>query len=650
MATSGVQALSPPALTSTSDPPTLFDGTTSYFSPYAQRVWIARNYKGLQDKIKLVPIDLQDRPAWYKEKVYPENKVPSLEHNGKVLGESLDLIKYVDANFEGTSLFPSDSAKKEFGEHLISHSDTFNGDLSSSLRGDPALQARTGTALDYLENALGKFDDGPFLLGQFSLVDIAYIPFVERFQILFAEHFKHDITEGRPKLASWIEEVNKIDAYTQTRIDPQKIVDKYNKRYLGLQDTINLVPIDLQDRPAWYKEKVYPENKVPSLEHNGKVLGESIDLIKYVDANFEGTSLFPNDPAKKEFGEQLISHVDTFTKELFSSLKGDTVQQSSPSFEYLENALGKFDDGPFLLGQFSLVDVAYIPFVERFHIVLAEVFKHDVTEGRPKLATWIEEVNKINAYTETRVDPQEIVDLFKKRFLNRLTSGLQAVRPPPLTSTSDPPPLFDGTTSYSCPYAQRVWITRNYKGLQDKIKLVPIDLQDRPAWYKEQVYPENKVPSLEHNGKVLGESIDLIKYVDANFEGTSLFPSDSAKEEFCEHLISHVDTFNSELYSSLKGDPVLQASPAFEYLENALGKFDDGPFFLGQFSLVDIAYIPFVERFQIVFAELFKHDITEGRPKLASWIEEVNKIDAYTQTRIDPQEIADRYKKRFLCI
>jgi hypothetical protein len=29
----------------------------------------------LQDKIKIVAIDLADRPAWYKEKVYPENKV-----------------------------------------------------------------------------------------------------------------------------------------------------------------------------------------------------------------------------------------------------------------------------------------------------------------------------------------------------------------------------------------------------------------------------------------------------------------------------------------------------------------------------------------------------------------------------------------------
>ncbi|KAL2323308.1 hypothetical protein Fmac_027687 [Flemingia macrophylla] len=232
------------------------------------------------------------------------------------------------------------------------------------------------------------------------------------------------------------------------------------------------------------------------------------------------------------------------------------------------------------------------------------------------------------------------------------TLGVQAVRPPPLTSTSDPPPLFDGTTrlyiSYPCPYAQRVWITRNYKGLQDKIKLIAIDLEDRPAWYKEKVYPENKVPSLEHNGKVLGESIDLIKYVDANFEGTPLVPRDPAKQEFGEELISHVDTFNKDVFTSLKGDPVQGASSAFDYLENALGRFDDGPFLLGQFSLVDIAYIPFVERFQIFLSEVFKYDITEGRPKVATWVEEVNKIDAYAQTRLDPQQIVERYKKRYL--
>ncbi|KAJ6362276.1 hypothetical protein OIU77_030669 [Salix suchowensis] len=224
---------------------------------------------------------------------------------------------------------------------------------------------------------------------------------------------------------------------------------------------------------------------------------------------------------------------------------------------------------------------------------------------------------------------------------------------PPLDATAEQPPLFDGTTKlytcYTCPFAQRVWITRNFKGLQDEIKLVPLILQNRPAWYPEKVYPPNKVPSLEHNGKITGESLDLIRYLESNFQGPSLFPKDPAKKEFAEELLSYTDKFNGTVFAAFKGDPTKEAGPAFDHLENALHKFDDGPFFLGnEFSLVDIAYIPFVERFSIFLPEVFKYDITAGRPKLAAWIEEVNKIGAYKQTKTDPKELVEFYKKRFL--
>jgi len=232
------------------------------------------------------------------------------------------------------------------------------------------------------------------------------------------------------------------------------------------------------------------------------------------------------------------------------------------------------------------------------------------------------------------------------------TPSVQDVLPTPLNSTSEQPPLFDGTTRlytcYTCPFAQRVWITRNYKGLQDKIKLVPLDLANRPAWYKEKVYPENKVPALDHNGKIIGESLDLIKYVDSNFEGPSLQPNDPAKQKFAEEMLSYVDTFTKVVFTSFKGDPVKEVGPTFDHLETALNKFDDGPFFLGQFSIADIAYAPFIERFQIFLQDVWKYDITAGRPKLATWIEEINKIDAYKQTKTDPKELVEFYRKRFL--
>ncbi|KAI9118775.1 hypothetical protein K1719_010220 [Acacia pycnantha] len=233
-----------------------------------------------------------------------------------------------------------------------------------------------------------------------------------------------------------------------------------------------------------------------------------------------------------------------------------------------------------------------------------------------------------------------------------MAASVQEALPLALTSTSAPPNLFDGTTrlyiSYTCPYAQRAWITRNCKGLQEKIQLVPLDLQDRPAWYKEKVYPPNKVPALEHNNEVRGESLDLMKYIDSNFEGPSLLPDDSAKREFAEDLLTYTGTFYETIVSSFKEDVnVTKAGTAFDYIETALSKFG-GPFFLGQFSLVDIAYAPFVERFQPFLIDVKNHDITAGRPKLAAWIEEMNKIDAYKQTCHDPKELVERYKKRFL--
>lgn len=188
----------------------------------------------MQDKIKIVGIDLADRPAWYKEKVYPGNKVPSLEHNNQVKGESLDLVKYIDGNFEGPALLPDDSEKKQFAEELLGYTDEFNKALYSSITSKGDVSEETVAALDKIEAALGKFTDGPFFLGQFSLVDIAYVPFIERFQIFFSAIKNYDITKGKPNIQKFIEEVNKIDAYTQTKLDPQFLLD-HKKKQLGIE-------------------------------------------------------------------------------------------------------------------------------------------------------------------------------------------------------------------------------------------------------------------------------------------------------------------------------------------------------------------------------------------------------------------------------
>ncbi|KAJ0101064.1 hypothetical protein Patl1_06207 [Pistacia atlantica] len=198
--------------------------------------------------------------------------------------------------------------------------------------------------------------------------------------------------------------------------DPASNLRWNNKVVYLLHMPLCAACLDCPELPAWYKEKVYPANKVPSLEHNNEVRGESLDLMKYIDKHFEGPSLLPDDPAKKDFTEELLSYSDSFNRAVIFSLKGD-ITEACAAFDYLENALSKFDDGPFFLGQFSLVDIAYAPFIERFEPLLLDVKKHDINTGRPKLAAWYQAMRKIEAYEQTLRDPVELVEVIKRKFM-----------------------------------------------------------------------------------------------------------------------------------------------------------------------------------------------------------------------------------------
>ncbi|KAJ7553351.1 hypothetical protein O6H91_06G094500 [Diphasiastrum complanatum] len=216
----------------------------------------------------------------------------------------------------------------------------------------------------------------------------------------------------------------------------------------------------------------------------------------------------------------------------------------------------------------------------------------------------------------------------RKLFLcQSMATGVAQIAGPIYDSKSEPPTLFDGTTrlyiSSKCPYAQRVWIAKNYK-----------------------------VPSLEHNGRVLGESLDLLNYFEEKFDGPPIWPKDDTKNEVARELIEYVDTFNKTGFVALSRKDATPTTieetfgPALDKLEAALEKYAaEGPFFVGSFSVVDIAYAPFIERFHIVFEGIKNYTITTGRPQLARWIDAINKLDFYTQTRLPPNTILETYKK-----
>ncbi|CAK9878665.1 unnamed protein product [Sphagnum jensenii] len=210
-----------------------------------------------------------------------------------------------------------------------------------------------------------------------------------------------------------------------------------------------------------------------------------------------------------------------------------------------------------------------------------------------------------------------------------------------LDSKSECPPLFNCTTRLYyfpvSPYSQCVKIALNYKGL-DEIECLPISLNDKPTWYVEKVYPVGKVPALEHNGKVKGESLDLLVYIDQEFGGPNMTPTICIPNFiylFMLRLLNEFCKLEFSYLSCTKIFVVMHNNTNIQSLGKCIRNYaNEGPFILGKFSMVDIAYVPFIERAEISFSNA-NYDIMAGRPKLAKWIEAMNTIDAYTSTKLE---------------
>ncbi|KAG5559293.1 hypothetical protein RHGRI_008992 [Rhododendron griersonianum] len=73
----------------------------------------------------------------------------------------------------------------------------------------------------------------------------------------------------------------------------------------GLPETVRLCP---KDFVIW-----------GSLCHRWNTYNNEVK--GYIDSSFEGPSLFPSDPAKGQFAEELLSYIDSFNKGVISSFK-----------------------------------------------------------------------------------------------------------------------------------------------------------------------------------------------------------------------------------------------------------------------------------------------------------------------------------------
>jgi glutathione S-transferase len=175
----------------------------------------------------------------------------------------------------------------------------------------------------------------------------------------------------------------------------------------------------------------------------------------------------------------------------------------------------------------------------------------------------------------------------------------------------------------TCPWVQRAAIVLREKKTPFTFK--HIDRDNRPDWFL-AISPHRKVPVLRIDDKVsLFESNAIVEYLDETI-APRLHPADPLQRAWNRAWTDYLPTFASDVtgaaYAKTREDyekAVAKIEGPFRKLEEALSRRAEGPFFNGaDFSLVDAAYAPFLQRYGFLdrIAPLGK---LEGFPKLSAW-------------------------------
>ena len=150
--------------------------------------------------------------------------------------------------------------------------------------------------------------------------------------------------------------------------------------------------------------------------------------------------------------------------------------------------------------------------------------------------------------------------------------------------------------------------------------------QKRPEHLRRNPY--GKIPVIDDDGKILFESCIINEYLDEKYPNPPLMPKDPFLRGRGRILVDYALNYLHEPYWALRGEMLKKESERnaavmdekrrtlrklLEYLEEALG---DKPYFLGDFSLTDIAVIP-----RFLRMETYGAMPAPTLPKLSQWLD-----------------------------
>ena len=146
---------------------------------------------------------------------------------------------------------------------------------------------------------------------------------------------------------------------------------------------VDVVEIDLSDRPDWLYEK-NPAGRVPVIEEDDRPLAESVVIMEFLAERYPEPALLPLDPADRAAVRLLIFRDDQLTDPYYALRRGE-----EGAAERFDAALARLDvqlsERDFLSGaEFGLADIAFVPWILRARDMLGVEL-----DGYPSLGAWL---------------------------------------------------------------------------------------------------------------------------------------------------------------------------------------------------------------------------------------------------------------------
>lgn len=130
----------------------------------------------------------------------PYGKVPVLVDGEGVIYESAIINEYLEEKYPQVPLMPSDPLRRSRARIWIDYCNTRLQQAAGYIAHDYEVEKSKEKLRGYLETLNNEMRDKHYIVGEYSLADITYIPFFCRLQ-----RYQTSIGDDLPHVKSWME-------------------------------------------------------------------------------------------------------------------------------------------------------------------------------------------------------------------------------------------------------------------------------------------------------------------------------------------------------------------------------------------------------------------------------------------------------------